>query len=162
MSRSPGIAASPEVSLSSHETIIEAGQPWFRVAWRELWDYRDLIYLLVRRDFVSKYKQTVLGPLWFILQPLLMTAVFTVIFGIVADISTDGLPKTLFYFSGMVMWGYFSRNLATASTIFTTNAYLFTKVYFPRIIVPLATALSNLFSFVIQFATFLAFFAWFK
>jgi lipopolysaccharide transport system permease protein len=162
MSNSQGIAASSEAPLSSHETIIESGQPWLYVIWRELWDYRDLIYLLVRRDFVSKYKQTVLGPLWFVLQPLLMTAVFTVIFGIVADISTDGLPKTLFYFSGMVMWGYFSQNLATATTIFTTNAYLFTKVYFPRIIVPLATALSNLFAFAIQFITFLVFFAWYK
>ena len=162
MSHSPGIAASPEVSLSPHETVVQAGQPWFHVAWGELWEYRDLIYLLVRRDFVSKYKQTVLGPVWFILQPLLMTAVFTVIFGVVANISTDGLPKTLFYFSGMVMWSYFAQNLNTATTIFTTNAYLFTKVYFPRLVVPLATALSNLFAFAIQFVTFLAFFAWFK
>jgi lipopolysaccharide transport system permease protein len=162
MSNSQGIAASSGAPLSAHETIIESGQPWFYIAWRELWEYRDLIYLLVRRDFVSKYKQTVLGPAWFVLQPLLMTAVFTVIFGIVADISTDGLPKILFYFSGMVMWGYFSQNLATATTIFTTNAYLFTKVYFPRIIVPLSTALSNLFAFAIQFVTFLAFFAWYK
>jgi lipopolysaccharide transport system permease protein len=92
----------------------------------------------------------------------MMTVVFTVIFGMVANISTDGLPKTLFYFSGMVMWGYFSQNLTSASTIFTTNAYLFTKVYFPRIIVPLAAALSNLFAFAIQFVTFLAFFAWYK
>ena len=156
------MAAASEVPHSSHETIIESGQPWFHLAWRDLWEYRDLIYLLVRRDFVSKYKQTVLGPVWFILQPLLMTAVFTVIFGIVANISTDGVPKTLFYFSGMVMWGYFAQNLNTATTIFTTNAYLFTKVYFPRLIVPLATALSNLLAFAIQFATFLAFFAWFK
>ncbi|MEP6670110.1 MAG: ABC transporter permease [Chthoniobacter sp.] len=162
MSHSLGIAASPEESLSPHETVVQAGQPWFHVDWGELWDYRDLIYLLVRRDFVSKYKQTVLGPVWFILQPLLMTAVFTVIFGVVANISTDGLPKTLFYFSGMVMWSYFAQNLNTATTIFTTNAYLFTKVYFPRLVVPLATALSNLFSFAIQFVTFLAFYAWFK
>jgi lipopolysaccharide transport system permease protein len=162
MSNNQATTASSEALFASHETIIESGQPWFRVVWRELWEYRDLIYVLVRRDFVSKYKQTVLGPLWFILQPLLMTAVFTVVFGIVADISTDGLPKTLFYFSGMVMWSYFSQNLGTATTIFTTNAHLFTKVYFPRLIVPLATALSNLFAFAIQFVTFLAFFAWFK
>lgn len=162
MSNSQGIAVSSEAPLSSHETIIESGQPWFYLHWRELWEYRDLIYLLVWRDFISKYKQTVLGPVWFVLQPLLMTVVFTVIFGVVADISTDGLPKMLFYFSGMVMWGYFSQNLATATTIFTTNAYLFTKVYFPRIIVPLATALSNLFAFAIQFVTFLVFFAWHK
>jgi lipopolysaccharide transport system permease protein len=161
MSNSPGIAASSEVSLS-HETVIQPGQPWLRGASRELWEYRDLIYLLVRRDFVSKYKQTILGPLWFLLQPLLMTAVFTVVFGIVADISTDGLPKILFYFSGMVMWSYFAQNLTTATTIFTTNAYLFTKVYFPRLIVPLSAALSNLFAFAIQFVMFFAFFAWFK
>jgi lipopolysaccharide transport system permease protein len=162
MSNSPETASSADASFSSHETIIESGQPWFYVDWRELWHYRDLIYMLVWRDFVSKYKQTILGPVWFILQPLLMTAVFTVIFGIVADISTDGLPKVLFYFSGMVMWGYFSQNLGTATTIFTTNAYLFTKVYFPRLIVPLAAALSNLFAFAIQFLTFLVFFAWYK
>lgn len=162
MSNSPETNASEESAGEPHETLIKSGQAWFFVDWRELWDRRDLIYLLVRRDFVSKYRQTVLGPLWFILQPLLLTVVFTVIFGIVANISTDGLPKVLFYFSGMVMWGYFSQNLGTASTIFTTNAYLFTKVYFPRLIVPLATAFSNLFAFAIQFATFLAFFVWYK
>src|SRR5690242_8524380 len=121
MSHRQEIAASSEVSLSSHETIIESGQPWFYLAWRELWEYRDLIYLLVRRDFVSKYKQTVLGPVWFILQPLLMTAVFTVIFGIVAHISTDGLPRLLFYFPWMAMWGYFSHTLCTPTSIFTSN-----------------------------------------
>ena len=162
MSSNPGIADSSEAPISLHETVIEAGQPWFYIPWREIWEYRDLIYLLVRRDFVSKYKQTVLGPLWFVLQPLLMTVVFTVIFGVVANISTDGLPKTLFYFSGMVMWSYFAQNLNTATTIFTTNAYLFTKVYFPRVIVPLAAALSNLIAFVIQFLTFIVFFAWYK
>jgi lipopolysaccharide transport system permease protein len=162
MSNSHGIGAITEAVAPSHETIIEARQRWFFVPWKELWEYRDLIYLLVWRDFVSKYKQTVLGPAWFVLQPLMMTAVFTVVFGIVADISTDGLPKILFYFSGMVMWGYFSQNLNTATTIFTTNAYLFTKVYFPRLIVPLSSALSNLFGFAIQFVTFLVFFMWFK
>ncbi len=142
--------------------IIIQPSGWAGLDGRELWDYRDLVLLLVRRDFVSKFKQTVLGPVWFLLQPLLMTVVFTVIFQKVAKISTDGLPGPIFYFSGMVMWGYFAQNLSTATTIFTTNAYLFTKVYFPRLIVPIATSLSNLIAFAIQFVFYFAFFFYYE
>lgn len=155
-------ATANEDTFDDHEIVIEPNRNWLAIEWRELWDYRDLLYLLVRRDFVSRYKQTILGPLWFVLQPLLMTVVFTVIFDRVARIPTDGLPPVLFYFSGLVTWGYFSQNLTSASTTFTTNAYLFTKVFFPRLIVPAAAAVSNLFGLAIQFATFLVFFVWFR
>jgi lipopolysaccharide transport system permease protein len=144
-----------------YEVIIEARSGWLRVDWRELWDYRDLLTILVRRDFLARYKQTVLGPLWFILQPLLSTLVFTIVFNKVAGIGTDGIPPVLFYLCGLLSWGYFSQNITTGSATFTANAHLFGKVYFPRLVVPLATVLSNLFALALQFAVFLLFFVWF-
>jgi lipopolysaccharide transport system permease protein len=121
-----------------------------------------LVALLVHRDFVSKYKQTVLGPLWFIIQPLLMTVVFTIIFGKVARIPTDGLPPMLFYMCGLLGWNYFAQTFqATAGTL-TGNAGMFGKVYFPRLVVPLATIISGFIAFAIQLATFLVFWAYFK
>ena len=146
-----------EAAVSDHEIVIAPNRSWLAIDWRELWEYRDLLFLLVRRDFVAKYKQTILGPLWFIIQPLLMTVVFTVIFGNIAKISTDELPGPLFYLANLVLWGYFAQNLGVASAIFTTNAYLFTKVYFPRLIVPGAAAVSSLFGSAIQLVTFLGF-----
>jgi lipopolysaccharide transport system permease protein len=144
-----------------YEIHIEARTGWLRVDWRELWDYRDLLLVLVRRDFLAKYKQTVLGPLWFILQPLLNTLVFTVVFAKVAGIETGGIPPVLFYLCALLPWGYFSQNVATGALTFTANAHLFGKVYFPRLVVPIATVLSNLFAVVLQFAVFLLFAAWF-
>ena len=134
------------------EIHIEARTGWLRVNWRELWDYRDLLFVLVRRDFLSKYKQTVLGPLWFILQPLLNTLVFTVVFNKVAGIATDGIPPTLFYLCALLPWGYFAQNVTSGAQTFTANAHLFGKVYFPRLVVPISTVLSNLFALVLQFA----------
>jgi lipopolysaccharide transport system permease protein len=150
----PGIAA-------DYEVIVERRRGWLRIDWRELWEYRDLLYILVRRDFLAKYKQTVLGPLWFILQPLLSTMVFTVVFHKVAGIGTEDAPPVLFYLCSLLPWGYFSQNVTTGSGTFTSNAHLFGKVYFPRLVVPLATVISNLFALVLQFAVFLLFFAWF-
>ncbi|HNW73999.1 MAG: ABC transporter permease [Bacteroidales bacterium] len=118
---------------------------------RELWQYRDLITLFVRRDFVSKYKQTILGPLWFIIQPLLTTIMFTIIFGNIAGISTGGIPKVLFYMSGIVGWTYFSTCLNDTSQTFIKNASIFGKVYFPRLALPISVVISNLVSFLIQF-----------
>ena len=143
------------------EIHIEARRGWLRVDWRELWEYRDLLFVLVRRDFLAKYKQTVLGPLWFILQPLLSTLVFTVVFNKVAGIGTDGIPPVLFYLCGLLSWGYFSQNITTGSVTFTANAHLFGKVWFPRLVVPIATVVSNLVALGLQFAVFLLFFAWF-
>lgn len=128
---------------------------------RELWQYRDLIMLFVKRDFVSKFKQTILGPLWFIIQPLLTTIMFTVIFGNIAGISTNGIPKVLFYMSGIVGWTYFSTCLNDTSQTFIKNASIFGKVYFPRLALPISVVISNLVSFVIQFAFLCCFLAYF-
>jgi len=128
---------------------------------RELWRARDLIMLFVWRDFVSLYKQTILGPLWYLIQPLLTTIVFTVIFGNVAKLPTDGLPPFLFYMAGTVIWSYFSSCLTKTSDTFISNAQLFGKVYFPRLAVPISILLSNLITFAIQFAFFLIFMGYF-
>lgn len=127
----------------------------------EIWRYRDLLLLLVRRDFVALYKQTVLGPLWFFIQPLLTTLMFTLVFGNIAGISTDGLPKILFYLAGITCWTYFADTLTKTSETFTANANIFGKVYFPRAIVPLSIVISNLFKLAIQLALFLGFWAYF-
>ncbi|MFZ4569553.1 MAG: ABC transporter permease [Bacteroidales bacterium] len=128
---------------------------------RELWQYRDLIMLFVKRDFVSKFKQTILGPLWFIIQPLLTTIMFTIIFGNIAGIPTNGIPKILFYMTGIVGWTYFSTCLNETSQTFIKNASIFGKVYFPRLALPISVVISNLVSFVIQFVFLLFFLAYF-
>jgi lipopolysaccharide transport system permease protein len=127
----------------------------------DLWQSRDLVMLFVWRDFVSVYKQTILGPLWYLLQPLLTTVIFTIIFGNVAKLPTDGLPHFLFYMSGTVLWTYFAACLTKTSETFTSNANLFGKVYFPRLAVPLSILISNLVTFAIQFVFFLAFMGYF-
>jgi lipopolysaccharide transport system permease protein len=127
----------------------------------ELWQYRDLVLLFVRRDFVAVYKQTILGPLWYLIQPLLTTLTFTFIFGRLASLPTDGLPQFLFYMSGTVVWSYFAACLTKTSETFVQNAHLFGKVYFPRMAVPVSILISNLITFSIQFALFLAFLLYF-
>jgi len=142
--------------------IIEPNRSLFRFPWRELLHYRDLLFLLVRRDFIAKYKQTVLGPLWFIIQPLMTTIVFTVVFGKIAQIPTDKLPPLLFYLCGMLPWSYFSKCLNGTAGTFINNAHLFGKVYFPRLVVPLSVVISSLLMFAIQLGTFLVFWIYFK
>lgn len=142
--------------------IIEPSKGWLRIDWRSIFHYRDLLWLLVRRDFVSQFKQSVLGPLWFIIQPLLTTVVFTVVFGKVAKIPTDGQPPILFYLCNMMAWGYFSGCLGYTSNIFLGYANIFGKVYFPRLIVPLSVVFSRLIAFGIQLGTFLSFWIYFK
>lgn len=132
------------------ELRIRSGTSWQRIDWAGLWRYRDLLLLLVRRDFVSKYSQTILGPLWFALQPLVTTVLFVVVFSGVAKIPTDGSPPILFYLTGMLGWNYFANTFAASATTLTANAGLFGKVYFPRMIVPIATAVSNLFALVVH------------
>jgi lipopolysaccharide transport system permease protein len=129
---------------------------------RELWHARDLILLFVRRDFVAVYKQTILGPLWYLIQPLMTTGIFTLIFGSIARLSTDGLPQFLFYMSGTVIWTYFASSLTKTSETFIHNTNLFGKVYFPRLAVPVSILISNLIAFTIQFALFLVFMAIFS
>jgi lipopolysaccharide transport system permease protein len=128
---------------------------------RELWHSRDLIMLFVWRDFVSVYKQTILGPLWYIIQPLLTTVVFTFIFGSVAKLPTDGLPQFLFYMSGTVVWSYFAACITNTSNTFINNSQLFGKVYFPRLAVPVSILISGLIAFLIQFVFFLCFMGFF-
>lgn len=155
---SAGIFAPPTVASSSPpeiEIVIERTHGLRAFAWRELWAYRDLLWLMVWRDFTARYKQTILGPLWHIVQPLLTTVIFTLVFSHVAQLPTDGLPPTLFYLCGLLAWNYFSQTFNSTSNTLAGNAGLFGKVYFPRLIVPLAGVFSNLVSFVIQFATFL-------
>ena len=133
----------------------------FDLRFREIWNFRDLLLLFVHRDFVAVYKQTILGPLWFFIQPLLTTLVFTVIFGKVAKIPTDGLPPLLFYLAGVTAWNYFAECFRKTANSFTQNAHIFGKVYFPRVIVPLSVTLTNLITFGIQFLLFLGFLFYF-
>ncbi len=142
--------------------IIEPKGRWMDLKLSELWTYRDLIVLLVRRDFVALYKQTILGPLWYLVQPLLTTITFTIIFGSIASLPTDGLPKFLFYMSGIVLWSYFSSSLTKTSNTFVANAGLFGKVYFPRLAVPISILISNLVSFAVQMVFFLCFLLYFS
>ena len=141
--------------------VIHPSSGWFDIDLSELLRYRDLIVLFVRRDFVAYYKQTILGPLWFVLQPLFTTIVFTIIFSNIAHISTDNLPPFLFYMSGTVAWTYFASCMTQTSNTFITNAGIFGKVYFPRLVVPVSVVISNLLSFAIQFGLFLLFLLWF-
>jgi lipopolysaccharide transport system permease protein len=144
-----------------HVTVIEPPKSIFELRLREVWAYRDLLYLLVRRDFVAQYKQTILGPAWHVIQPLFTTIIFTIIFGSVAKIPTDGVPPFLFFMAGTTLWAYFSGVLTAIANTFIQNANIFGKVYFPRLIVPLSTLLSKLIGFAIQFVFFLAFLAYF-
>jgi len=142
-------------------TVLSSRNGWFDLHLRELWDYRDLILLFVRRDFVSTYKQTILGPAWFLLQPLMSTFIFTIVFGNIAGIPTDGIPQPLFYMAGIVTWNYFAGCLTRTSDTFVANAGIFGKVYFPRLTVPMSAVIINLATFAIQFALFLVFIAFF-
>lgn len=128
---------------------------------QELWQYRDLIYLFVYRDFVAQYKQTILGPAWHFIQPLLTTVMFTIVFGKIAKIPTDGLPPFIFYMAGTVIWTYFANVLNATSSTFTGNASIFGKVYFPRLAIPVANLISKFIAFAIQFFFFLCFMAYF-
>tara|TARA_Y200000002_G_scaffold381246_1_gene394767 strand:- start:10504 stop:11346 length:843 start_codon:yes stop_codon:yes gene_type:complete len=143
------------------EDIILPKKNLFDVNLKEIWQYKDLLYLFVKRDFVATYKQTVLGPLWFIIQPIFTTLIFTIIFGKLASIPTDNLPPVLFYMCGITCWNYFSESLTKTSNTFTTNANIFGKVYFPRLIIPLSVIISNIIKFIIQGLIFILFLAYY-
>jgi lipopolysaccharide transport system permease protein len=142
--------------------IVKPKTKWFDLHLIDLWHYRDLVMLFVKRDFVAVYKQTILGPLWYIIQPVLTTVTFTIIFGNIAKISTGGVPSVLFYLSGITMWSYFAECLNKTSNTFISNANIFGKVYFPRLAVPVSIVISNLIAFVIQFLFFLIVLAYFS
>ncbi|HEX8429503.1 ABC transporter permease [Hymenobacter sp.] len=151
--------SSPVTNSSDDQEWTEVIRPQtglFDLRLDEVWRYRDLIMLFVRRDFVSTYKQTILGPIWFFIQPLLTTLTYVIIFGNIAKISTDNMPQLLFYMAGITIWNYFAISLTSVSTVFTANAAIFGKVYFPRLTMPLSIVLSNLVRFGIQLGLFLA------
>ncbi|WP_379967868.1 ABC transporter permease [Epilithonimonas sp. UC225_85] len=125
---------------------------------KEVWKYKDLVYMFVKRDFVSSFKQTILGPIWFFINPIFTTVVYLVIFGNIAKLSTDGAPKILFYLAGITLWNYFSSCLSATSNVFTANAGIFGKVYFPRLIMPLSIVFSNLMKLGVQMLLFLVVF----
>ena len=138
-------------------TRIRPKTGWFDIDFKDLWHYKDLVWMLVKRDFTLIYKQTVLGPAWVVIQPLLTTLIFTVIFGNVAGLPTDGMPKFMFYMGGNIAWSYFANCLTQTSNTFISNRNLFGKVYFPRLCVPISTVVSQLINFFVQFAVFLGF-----
>jgi lipopolysaccharide transport system permease protein len=141
---------------SSKREVLLTPRPKLRLLpWGELWEYRTLIALFVRRDFIASYKQTVLGPLWFVIPPLIQTFVFTMIFGRVAKIDTGDAPQSLFFMSGVLVWNFFSSTLTKAAGTFTGSAGLFDKVYFPRLVIPLTGIINSLLTFAIQFLLFL-------
>ncbi|MDD4489409.1 MAG: ABC transporter permease [Paludibacter sp.] len=139
-----------------YTTVIKPKNRLFEVDFKEIWQYRDLFSMFVKKDIITQYKQTILGPAWYFIQPALTTIMYMVVFGGIAKISTDGLPQPLFYLAGIVCWQYFSDCLNKTSATFTTNQHIFGKVYFPRMIVPLATVTSNLVRMGIQFLLFIA------
>jgi lipopolysaccharide transport system permease protein len=140
------------------DIVVKAKAGWFDLKLVELWNYRDLMWMFVRRDFVAQYKQTILGFLWHLIQPLLTTAMFLIVFGKFAKISTDNIqPAILFYMSGITIWNYFSSCLVNTSNTFTANAAIFGKVYFPRLVIPLSIIISNMIRFCIQFLLLLVF-----
>ena len=143
--------------IESWDVVIKPVHGWFNINLKEIFQYWDLILLFVRRDFVVFYKQTILGPLWYIIQPLVNSVIFTIIFSKVAKIPTDGIPPFLFYMAGTVTWGYFAACLTQTSNTFVTNREIFGKVFFPRMTVPIAIVITGLFQFIIQFVIFLGF-----
>lgn len=138
-------------------TVIQPKTGWFDLKLKEVYEYRDLIFLFVKRNFVSKYKQTILGPLWAIIQPLLTTVVFTLVFGNIAGLAPGGVPSFLFYLSGTILWTYFSNSLTQTANTFVANSSTMGKVYFPRLVMPISTIISELISLVIQYAFLLIF-----
>lgn len=139
------------------DIVIKPKSGWFDLNLKEVWKYRDLIFLFVRRNFVSQYKQTILGPAWAVIQPLLTTVIFTIVFGNIAGLAAEGIPSFLFYLSGTVAWTYFSTCLTQTADTFTGNAAILGKVYFPRVVMPISTVITNLISFAIQFVMFIIF-----
>ncbi|HEV2479877.1 MAG TPA: ABC transporter permease [Puia sp.] len=150
--------------VDNHEhwdLVLKPQSSSFELHLAEIWRYRDLLWLFVKRDFVSFYKQTILGPLWFFIQPLFTTVIYTFVFGGLASISTDGIPQPLFFMAGITAWNYFADCITKTSTVFRDNVNIFGKVYFPRIIMPLSLVVSNLIRFAVQMILFLITMAWY-
>lgn len=138
------------------ESEIKSEDSLFSINFGEVWQYRDLLMMLVKKDYITFYKQTILGPIWFFVQPILTTLIYVLLFGQIAKLSTDGIPQIAFYLSGITIWNYFSESLTKTSTVFKDNAAVMGKVYFPRLIMPLSIIVSGLMKFGIQFALLIA------
>jgi lipopolysaccharide transport system permease protein len=148
---------SQDSESTNWDLVIKPKAKFFQLNLKEVWEYRDLLLLFVKRDFVAQYKQTILGPLWHLVQPLVTTFLYTIVFGNFAKLPTDGSPNALFYLSGIVTWNFFAVCMGNTSNTFTSNAGIFGKIYFPRLIVPISMIISNLFRFLIQFIIFIGF-----
>lgn len=149
------------LSHAGWTTVIEPHASLFRIPWKELWEYRELIGRMAHRDYISRYKQTFFGSLWYLLQPLFTSLMFTLVFSNIAKISTGGIPPMLFFMAGTVCWGYFSACVTGTAGTFISNSALFDKVYFPRLVVPISQLIVNLIGFAMQMALFLGFYAWY-
>ena len=147
--------------MNKWDEIIKPERNFFQLNFFTIYKYRDLISMFVKRDFITYYKQTILGPIWYIIQPLVNTIVFTIIFGRLAKIPTDGLPPFLFYMAGNIIWSYFSICLTSTSNTFVSNSQIFNKVYFPRLVVPISNIIFSLLQFIIQFVVFMIFYMYF-
>jgi homopolymeric O-antigen transport system permease protein len=156
------MSKSPASGAEEWDLIIRPKTGWLDLHLADLWRYRDLTAMFVWRDFVAQYKQTILGPLWHVLQPLFTTLIFTVVFGKMAKLPTDGVPPLLFYLAGVTCWSYFADSVNRTSVTFVSNAAIFGKVYFPRLSVPLSHVISSMIKFAIQFALFLAFLVFYR
>lgn len=141
--------------------VIKPRDKWYQLNLGEIWNYRDLLFLMVKRDFVAVYKQTILGPLWFVLQPVLTALMYYVLFTVIMNSPTDGVPPILFFLGGVTFWGIFAETINKTSATFTQNTNVFGKVYFPRMIVPIATVLLNLIKFGVQFVVFIVFYLYY-
>ncbi|MGB1050411.1 MAG: ABC transporter permease [Chitinophagales bacterium] len=148
-------------SNSDYTTVIKPHAGLFNLKLREVWAYRDLVFILARRDIVAVYKQTILGPLWFLVSPVLTVVVYMFVFGSIAGISTDGMPQAVFYLGGITLWNYFSSCFTATANTFTANAQIFGKVYFPRIVAPMANVLSNMVKLFIQMLLFVGVLAYY-
>ena len=147
--------------MEEYKVVIAPKNGWFDIDFNEIWRYRDLIALFVKRNFISQYKQTILGPAWAVIQPLLTTVIFTIIFGSLAGLAADGVPSFLFYMCGTVAWTYFSNCLTQTANTFIGNAAILGKVYFPRMVMQIATVLTNLIAYAIQLSMLLLFLAYY-
>lgn len=155
------VTAAPDSTAEQWDLIITPRKSLLDLNLKEVWRYRDLLLLFVRRNIVAEYKQTILGPIWYFLQPLFTTLIFTVIFGKLAGISTDGIPPLLFYLAGITNWNYFAESLNKTATTFKDNQQIFGKVYFPRLVVPLSIVITNLLKYAIQLTLFIGFYLYF-
>ncbi len=147
-------------SAEQWTTVIEPQRSLFHINFKEIWRYRDLLQMFVRRDVVTIYKQTILGPIWFLVQPIMTTLIYMLVFGRIAQISTDGTPQILFYLAGITIWNYFSETFNQTSKTFKENENIFGKVYFPRLIMPLSKVVGGLIKFGIQFTLFIGVFVY--